>query len=135
MKLRPIAALALVWAGIRHFQRMTESGALRFVCGCGRFEIWSRSWTNGGPIKRKIEMPRKPLPEPFYLVIADDDKGEFSVEGPMQDDFRWIDRVCRAQDKGRKVHCSDAHEANAEAVAAKWQQTYGGKLVVSGTIV
>lgn len=80
-------------------------------------------------------MRRRRLPDPFYLVIVDDDSGEFTVEGPMQDDTSWNTAVCRAQDQQRKVCCSTAHGSSAEAVAATWQKTYGGKLVPSGSIV
>jgi hypothetical protein len=53
-KLRHAAAFALVgrYLMITHFQRKTESGALRFVCGCDRFERWSRSRTIGQSIRK-----------------------------------------------------------------------------------
>ena len=41
----------------------------------------------------------------FFLVVRDDDKSTFSVEGPMADDTEWIDAVIQAQSKGRQVKC------------------------------
>jgi len=46
--------------------------------------------------------------EPFYLVIVDDDRHLFSVEGPMSDDTGWINRIDKAQERGRPVRCYDA---------------------------
>ena len=48
-------------------------------------------------------MPRRRLPDPFYLVVIDEDKRQLTVEGPMQDDTAWNTCVCDAQDQGRHV--------------------------------
>jgi len=44
-------------------------------------------------------------PTPFVLVIVDDVAKLFAVEGPMVDDRRWTDAVCKAQESGRQVRC------------------------------
>lgn len=44
----------------------------------------------------------------FWLVIMDDDRKEFSVEGPMTNDDPWNKAVCEAQEHGRQVHCSSS---------------------------
>jgi hypothetical protein len=75
----------------------------------------------------------KPL-KSFYLILVDEDRGEFSVEGPMNDDTSWNLRVCAAQDK-RRVRCSTATNPTREEAIAEWQRTYGGKLVSPGSIV
>jgi hypothetical protein len=43
--------------------------------------------------------------EPFYLVIVDDDRHLFSVQGPMSDDTSWNNRVYQAQERGRPIRC------------------------------
>jgi hypothetical protein len=40
------------------------------------------------------------------LVIVDRDNLVFSIEGPMNDDTRWIKAVLALQEKGRGVTCS-----------------------------
>jgi|GEM_PF-4928368 len=40
---------------------------------------------------------------PFYLALIDDDKSEFSVVGPTNDDSVWTKRTSDLQNKGRKV--------------------------------
>ena len=44
--------------------------------------------------------------ERFFLIVRDDDKRAFSVEGPMTDDTDWTTAVVREQSKGRQVRCS-----------------------------
>jgi hypothetical protein len=48
--------------------------------------------------------PSEPTPTaPFYLIVADHDRGFFSVEGPMTDNASWNQAVVRAQERGRRV--------------------------------
>jgi hypothetical protein len=75
------------------------------------------------------------LPKGFYLIVLDQDRNEFSVEGPTDDDAGWNSRVCKAQDAGRHVRCSTALNPTRESAAANWQQRFGGKLVPPGSIV
>lgn len=53
-------------------------------------------------------MPRTHKIDPFLLVIKDEDRGLFTIVGPMTDDTPWNHRVCQAQDKGRQVRCFTA---------------------------
>jgi len=39
----------------------------------------------------------------FFLIIIDEDRNEFSVEGPMVDDSWWIEAVVAAQKSGHRV--------------------------------
>ena len=72
-------------------------------------------------------------PTPFHLVIVDEDKAEFAVEGPMTDDTLWNDAVCEAQQQGRAVRCFSTTSDRAHAVA--YQEHRGLALVESGSIV
>jgi hypothetical protein len=74
-------------------------------------------------------------PKGFYLIVLDQDRNEFCVEGPMDDDAGWNSRVCKAQDAGRHVRCSAALNPTRESAATNWQQRFGGKLVPPGSIV
>lgn len=62
-------------------------------------------------------MPRSSRIDPFYLVLKDEDRGLFTVVGPLTDDTRWNDRVCRAQEVGRKIRCfTPARERTRESI-------------------
>lgn len=43
--------------------------------------------------------------KPFFLCVVDSDQRSFSIEGPMVNDERWNQAVCRAQSLGRAVRC------------------------------
>lgn len=64
-------------------------------------------------------MPRPRRVEPFLLVLKDEDKGIFTVVGPMTDDTPWIDRISKAQERKRQVTCYTADRAlsRAEVIA------------------
>lgn len=70
--------------------------------------------------------------EPFFLVVIDNDRREFSVEGPMTDDTLWIAAVCRAQNGGRQVNCHDTRSSRNDVVS-HFGRSY--KEVPSGSIV
>ena len=53
----------------------------------------------------------------FLLVVVDEDRREFAVEGPMSDDTGWNRRVCAAQDTGRQVRCFTAGSLDREAAS------------------
>jgi hypothetical protein len=72
-------------------------------------------------------------PTPFHLVIVDEDKSAFAVEGPMTDDTLWNDAVCRAQQEGRAVRCFSTTSDRTLAVA--YQERRGLALVDSSSIV
>ena len=52
-------------------------------------------------------MPRDDPPDrqPFYLIVADYDRGVFAVEGPMTDDRPWQSAAREARSRQRKVAC------------------------------
>ena len=75
------------------------------------------------------------MPQPFYLIVTDQDKETFSVEGPMTDDRQWNRAVVMAQKSGRRVRCSTADGPSAEDAARDWLQQYSGKRVPPGEIV
>jgi hypothetical protein len=79
-------------------------------------------------------VPRFKPPKSFYLVVIDEDRGSFTVEGPMSDDGPWNHAVVLAQEDGRKVRCWTATRNTREEVVAATQGRFG-KLVESGTIV
>ncbi len=70
----------------------------------------------------------------FLLVVVDDDKRAFSVEGPMMDDRRWNSLVYNAQKEGRNVRCFDTRNSE-EDVIKEMEETYKLKYVPSGTVL
>ena len=46
--------------------------------------------------------------EPFFLIVADHDRGTFCVEGPMTDDGPWKRAAGRAREHERRVQCGPA---------------------------
>jgi hypothetical protein len=73
--------------------------------------------------------------QPFYLIVTDQDKETFSVEGPMTDDRPWNHAVVAAQKSGRRVRCSPANGSSVEDAARDWLQQYSGTRVPPGEIV
>jgi hypothetical protein len=76
-------------------------------------------------------MPRPRTP--VVMVIADHDKREFSVEGPMVDDTRWTNAVANAINRGQRVTCSTAEQSTKAAADDFISRGYSQ--VPSGTIV
>jgi hypothetical protein len=75
------------------------------------------------------------MPQLFYLIVTDQDKETFSVEGPMSDDRQWNHAIVMAQKSGRRVRCSTANGSSAEDAARDWLQRYSAKQVPPGEIV
>jgi hypothetical protein len=72
----------------------------------------------------------------FLLIIRDDDKGTFSVEGPMINDEPWNDAVVRAQEEGRRIRCSSVDgETNLEQLKRSYASQYSLLNVPPGSIV
>lgn len=69
----------------------------------------------------------------FHLVIVDEDRSTFAVEGPMLDDTTWNNAVCEAQQSGRRVRCFSTGADRPEAI--RYQQSQGLVLVESGAIL
>jgi hypothetical protein len=70
-----------------------------------------------------------------YLIVIDEDRGEFAVEGPMFDDRPWNRAVVRAQNEGRRVRCCNGGSVSRADAIEVWQHTYNHRLVESGAIV
>jgi hypothetical protein len=75
-----------------------------------------------------------PSTEPFFLIIADYDRGLFSVEGPMTDDGPWDLAAGRAREHKRHVQCGPTGH-DPQALAADYQQGHGLRGAPPGTIV
>lgn len=76
--------------------------------------------------------------KPFVLIVADHDKKEFCIEGPMTNDDPWNEQVVKAQRSGREVNCStpgDDARADAKKAAAGYAREFGYKEVPAGSIV
>ena len=68
---------------------------------------------------------------PFLLVVKDEDEKVFSVEGPMQDDRAWMERIVAAQDAGRAVRCFTAASLDRQEVARGMTEQFGYDEVAS----
>ena len=60
--------------------------------------------------------------QPFFLIVADYDRGVFSVEGPMTDGRPWNDAARNARDHQRHVVCGPAGP-DRDALAAEYRET------------
>jgi hypothetical protein len=60
--------------------------------------------------------------QPYFLIIADYDRGFFTVEGPMTDDRAWNDATRNARDHQRHVVCGPAGP-DRDALAAEYRET------------
>jgi len=76
-------------------------------------------------------MPRRRSPEPFFLILKDDEKQLFAVIGPMTDDTSWTHRVYEAQQRGCHVRCETVRRANIESARAGFAQAFPGWRYVS----
>jgi hypothetical protein len=63
---------------------MNDAEAQRFVRAAQARLDFRRSQA-----QLRIGMPDSDRTEPFYLIVADHDRGVFSVVGPMTDDRPW----------------------------------------------
>jgi hypothetical protein len=71
----------------------------------------------------------------FVLLVVDRDTCEFTVEGPMTDDWPWNRAVANAQYKGRNLRCFRMGDVPPDAAAAEWLTASGGTRVAPGSIV
>ena len=60
---------------------------------------------------------------PFFLIVADEDRRAFTVEGPMTDDGPWNLAVGRAREAERNDVCGQAG-LDRQAFAAAYQQIH-----------
>jgi hypothetical protein len=102
-----------------------------------RLPISDRSVRMTVPPLRVVGEAPPPDPEPsgqFFLIVADHDRGFFSVEGPMTDDLPWQAAARRARDQLRNVLCGPAGPDRA-ALAAEFRGTDKMAGVPPGSIV
>jgi hypothetical protein len=73
----------------------------------------------------------------FFLIIIDEDRKQFTVEGPVTDELPWNRAIAAARAKGRNVRCCNIEEASRTATIATWQWHYGRvyRLVDPGIIL
>jgi hypothetical protein len=74
---------------------------------------------------------------PFYLIIVDEDRKQFTVEGPLRDDSAWKSAIDKARDDGRNIKSCDIGSTTRRDAIAEWQRHYGlfYRLVEPGNIV
>ena len=61
----------------------------------------------------------------FFLIVIDNDRKQFTVEGPLVDEQPWSSAIEAAQNKGRKVRCCNIGSASRAHAIAEWQRHYG----------
>src|SRR3954462_12104058 len=65
-----------------------------------------------------------PPPEPFFLIIANQDRGYFAVEGPMTDDQPWQNAARSLNSRHyRRITCGPAGP-DRDVLAAEFQRTH-----------
>ena len=72
-----------------------------------------------------------------FLIVIDEDRKQFAVEGPLTDVQPWNRAVAAAQEGGRNVRSFDIPAASRTAAITEWQRHYGHlyRLVELGRIV
>ena len=73
----------------------------------------------------------------FYLIIVDEDRKQFTVEGPLRDDSVWKSAIDKARNDGRNIKSCDIGSTTRSDAIAEWQRHYGlfYRLVEPGNIV
>jgi hypothetical protein len=79
-------------------------------------------------------MPEADPDQPFYLIIADHDRGVFAVEGPMTDDRPWTEAATYARNHQHRIVCGPTG-ADRDALAAEYLRTHKLAGVPPGSIV
>jgi hypothetical protein len=72
--------------------------------------------------------------QPFYLIVADHDRGVFAVEGPMTDDRPWNEAATNARNHQHRVVCGPSGP-DRDTLAAKYRQAHKLAGVPPGSIV
>ena len=72
-----------------------------------------------------------------FLILIDEDRRQFTVEGPLCDGQPWTRAVDKAREDGRNVKCCDIGSRSCAEAIAEWQRHYGQfyRLVKPGLIV
>jgi hypothetical protein len=80
-------------------------------------------------------MPESDPTQPFYLIVTDNDRGVFSVEGPMTDDRAWNAAARFARDQHqRRITCGPTGP-DRDALAAEYRRAQKLAGVPPGSIV
>ena len=134
-----------------------EHARTKVVPGTSRTAAALLRWTLGfspAPARSGVKGPRPPVPSrggvpprilqmrtmrqsETFLIVVDEDRKQFAVEGPLTDVQPWNRAVAAAQQKGRNVRGFDLAAASRIAAITEWQRHYGHlyRLVESGRIV
>ena|SRR5262245_292079 len=78
----------------------------------------SHLWRNGND---RLLMKESEL----FLIVVDEDRKQFSVEGPLADDGPWNAAIKAAQQEGRKIKCCNLGSPSRAHAKELWQQHYG----------
>ncbi len=70
---------------------------------------------------------------PFFLIVIDDDRGVFSVQGPLTDDRPWHSAARQAREQQRRIICGPTG-TDRELLAAEFRRTRKLAGVPPGTI-
>ena len=79
-------------------------------------------------------MPEADPDQPFYLIVADHDRGVFAVEGPMIDDRPWNEAAKYARNNQHRIVCGPTG-TDRDALAAEFFRTHKLAGVPPGGIV
>ena len=79
-------------------------------------------------------MPRDNPDEPFYLIVADHDRGVFAVEGPMVDDRPWKDAAADVRSRRQRIVCGPAGP-DRDALATDYRREHKLAGVPPGSIL
>jgi hypothetical protein len=73
----------------------------------------------------------------FFLIVIDEDRKQFTVEGPLTDDQPLNRAITAAKYEGRKIRCCNIGSVSHAHAMAEWQRHYGHfyRFVESGRIV
>ena len=72
--------------------------------------------------------------ESFFLIVADYDRGRFSVEGPMTDDAQWQNAVREVRNHQRHVVCGPTGP-DRDVLATNFRHAHNLAGVPPGSIV
>jgi len=74
---------------------------------------------------------------PIFLIIVDEDRKQFTVEGPLREDSAWKSAINKARDDGRNIKSREIGSTSRSDAVAEWQRHYGlfYRLVEPGNIV
>jgi hypothetical protein len=61
----------------------------------------------------------------LFLVVVDEDRKQFTVEGPLTDGAAWKRAIEKARDDGRNIKSCDIGSTSRVDAIAEWQRHYG----------